>query len=210
MVIKINLKIFIFIAVFYFTKQINIYFCLMLFAFIHELGHLLAGVLVGFKPKSLTIMPLGISINFNIITINNINIKKLIIALAGPITNLLVILITYVLKTELYKITYQEIIYSNLLIFLFNLIPLYPLDGGRILKYGLHIKYGIKQSVILTNKISNIIIIVLTGVSLIATYYLQNIAIIFIQVYLWFIMLLENKKFKLKKRIFDLTENYLN
>ena len=63
--IKINLQIFIFILIFILTKQIEIYMYLMLFAFIHELGHLLVGVLLGLKPKSLKIMPFGISIIFN-------------------------------------------------------------------------------------------------------------------------------------------------
>ena len=66
MQIKINLKIFIFMIVFYFTKQIEIYGILMLFAFLHELGHLLAGILLGFKPESLKVNPLGLSINFKI------------------------------------------------------------------------------------------------------------------------------------------------
>ena len=29
----------------------------------------------------------------------------------------------------------QDAVYSNILILLFNLLPIYPLDGGRILKY---------------------------------------------------------------------------
>ena len=33
----------------------------------------------------------------------------------------------------------QDAVYSNILILLFNLLPIYPLDGGRILKYILHI-----------------------------------------------------------------------
>ena len=42
---RIDLKIFIFLIIFYFTRQIEIYSILMLFALIHELGHLLAGLL---------------------------------------------------------------------------------------------------------------------------------------------------------------------
>ena len=42
---RIDLKIFIFLIIFYFTKQIEIYAMIMLFALIHELGHLLACLL---------------------------------------------------------------------------------------------------------------------------------------------------------------------
>ena len=44
---RIDLKIFIFLVLFYFTKQIEIYALIMIFAIIHELGHLVAGILMG-------------------------------------------------------------------------------------------------------------------------------------------------------------------
>ena len=39
---RIDLKIFAFFILFYFTRQIEIYSMIMLFCIIHELGHLLA------------------------------------------------------------------------------------------------------------------------------------------------------------------------
>lgn len=60
MQIRINLRIFIFIILFYLTKQIKLYSMIMLFACIHELGHILAGVLLGLKPQKIEIMPLRI------------------------------------------------------------------------------------------------------------------------------------------------------
>ena len=68
--IKINLKIFLFAIIFYFTKQIHIYVLLMLFAFCHEMGHLLCGIILSLKPKSLKIMPMGLSIEFEIYSKN--------------------------------------------------------------------------------------------------------------------------------------------
>ena len=63
---RIDLKIFIFLIIFYFTKQIEIYAMIMLFALIHELGHLLAGILMGMKPEKIELMPFGVSISFKI------------------------------------------------------------------------------------------------------------------------------------------------
>lgn len=51
MQIRLNLKIFIFIILFIITRQIEIYGVLMLFAIIHELGHMVAGVLLRFQAK---------------------------------------------------------------------------------------------------------------------------------------------------------------
>ena len=38
----------------------------MLFAFIHEIGHLIIGILLGFKPMSINITPYGLQIEFKI------------------------------------------------------------------------------------------------------------------------------------------------
>lgn len=39
---RIDLKIFVFLVLFYFTRQIEIYSMIMLFCLIHELGHLIS------------------------------------------------------------------------------------------------------------------------------------------------------------------------
>ena len=99
---KIDLKIFLLIILFLCTNQIKIYGMMMLFAIIHELGHLIAGIILKMKPNQLKINPLGISIEFDIknrdynIKIQKANlleIKKIIVALAGPLTNFIIILI---------------------------------------------------------------------------------------------------------------------
>ena len=53
MQIKVDLKIFIAILIFLLTEQLNIYIVFMLFAIIHELGHVLTGIILGFKPKNI-------------------------------------------------------------------------------------------------------------------------------------------------------------
>lgn len=63
---RIDLKIFVFLIVFYFTKQIELYSTIMIFAIIHELGHLVSGLILGMKPEKIEIMPVGISISFKI------------------------------------------------------------------------------------------------------------------------------------------------
>ena len=150
---RIDLKIFIFLILFYFTKHIEIYALIMIFAIIHELGHLVAGILMGMKPEKIELMPFGLSVSFKININeynkkikkgNNLETKKILIALAGPLTNLIMILITYRLKIDIIKS--MLIIYTNFLIMIFNLLPIYPLDGGRILKGILHISFGKRKS----------------------------------------------------------------
>lgn len=206
---RIDLKIFIFLILFYFTKQIQIYAMIMIFAIIHELGHLLAGLLMGMKPEKIEIMPFGVSISFTInakeynkkIKKGNIlEIKKIIVALAGPITNFIIILIASNLKLDLIKS--MLIIYANFLIMIFNLLPIYPLDGGRILKGILHIIFGKRKSEKFINIISNITVIAITVISSILILYVHNISIFLIDMYLWYLVLKENSIYKKREEIY--------
>ena len=206
MQIKLNLQIFIFILVFFLTKQIEVYAILMLFAFIHELGHIIVGILLGLKPKTLKIMPFGLAVIFEDNGLRKeeykkVEIKKIIVALAGPFINLIIMFIGILLNEEL-------IIYSNLLITLFNLIPIYPLDGGRILKSIMRLKKEKREADKLINKTSNILVIIMTALSSVLIVYLKNFVIVFIIIYLWYIVIIENKRYKIKERVEKIVSNF--
>lgn len=197
--------------VFCLTRQIELYGVLMLFALLHELGHLFAGIFLGFKPESLSINPLGLSINFKIRIqdynekIKNGNIlalKKLVIAISGPAINFLLVILFSIFNLRIFGIKQEFLIYSNVLIGLFNLIPIYPLDGGRIIKNILHILTGLENTYNYTNLISNISIVILTVFSSIIIIYLKNISILFIILYLWGVVMRENRLYNQRLRIY--------
>ena len=210
--IRIDLKIFVFIVLFYLTKQIEIYAMLMIFALLHECGHLIAGLIMGFKPEKINVMPIGLAISFKI-PIENYNkkieksnilsIKKIIIALAGPIINILIALVVIFMSFGFNDVQRLNIIYANVIICIFNLLPIYPLDGGRILKQFIKIKKGVIDSLQYTYIIQNVLMIILTFTASIAIYYLENISILLIIMYLWILVLNENKKYSVRKRIYN-------
>ena len=163
------------------------------------------------KPKKIEIMPYGFSISFKLVTkdynkkikkANLLELKKIVVALSGPITNFLIIIVSIMCNND-FKIK-SLIIYSNLAIALFNLLPIYPLDGGRVLKGVLHIIFGGRISRIHTNRISNVVMIIITSIGSIAIYYFENIAIFIIIIILWSLRIKENKKFKMILNAYNL------
>lgn len=212
MSIKLDLKIFLFLFLFLLTSQFEIYIVLMIFAIIHELGHLIAGLMLKFKPEEIRLTPVGLRIQFKasdeeykIENAKSYTIKKAIIALAGPLTNLLIATITVVmaklnLSTQNMYI-YLLIVYANFLIAIFNLIPIYPMDGGRAVKEILKLVYGNKKAYKITYFLSKTVLILLTAVSSIAILYLKNIAILIIIAYLWYLEIAEIRKYNRRKKI---------
>lgn len=210
---RIDLKIFVFIILFYFTKQIETYAMVMSFAIIHELGHLLAGLTFGMKPEKMEIKPYGIRISFKLMPKdynikikkgNLLELKKMFVAIAGPLTNLLIMIICSNMQIDIF--TKLTIIYSNLLLIIFNILPIYPLDGGRILKGILHIIFGKQKAEKYINTISFTTIMLLTILGSITIYVAENIAIFLIIIFLWCMYIKQDLIYRRKNKIYNLLE----
>ena len=132
----------------------------------------------------------------------NLSFKKITIALAGPITNLIisfVCLITPIFNNE-------TVIYANILLAIFNLLPIYPLDGGRILQEVVKMRKGNQKSYEVTNLVAKTTVILLTIISSIAILYIHNFAIIIILLYLWYLVIQNEKYYKMKNNIYKQVE----
>ena len=218
MKLKIDFKIIFFALFFCITKQIRYYIIIMLFASIHECAHLITGLIMGFKVKKFQIMPVGLTLSFKddingynkkVLNGNILCLKKIIILFAGPAINLVIAIIFFYFELDISYISREEIIYSNLLIAIFNMLPIYPLDGGRIIKRILHIFCGLKKSIQFTLIISNITTIILNSILLFMIYLSQNLALAFILFYLTIIVIIENKRIKMKLKMYKILDKIL-
>jgi tetratricopeptide (TPR) repeat protein len=127
--------------------------------FLHEVGHALAAQLVGVEVKSIVIWILG--------GFTNLSRKadkpshNLAISAAGPLVNMLLgflcvlgyialsfLFLPFYRNTELYLWgqTFINLFFSlalvNLILIVFNLLPIYPLDGGNIMHSLMEIFFG--------------------------------------------------------------------
>lgn len=199
MKIKVDLKIFLIIILYILTKNIKVFAISFIFILLHELGHAITGVILGLKIKKININVFGLSIEFENYGKERLN-NKIIIDMAGPAINIITFIIAVIFKNE-------EIAYINILLAIINLLPIYPLDGGRIVKNLLLKSHNYKQVVGYTEKISKDTLIIITAISSIVILYIKNVGIFLVILYLWSIALKEWKKNQIIKRAFQAIQN---
>ena len=137
------------VCAFFLAGQMRQNFALaMLFSVLHEIGHILALVFFGRKPKNITFGFSGIRIETDCV---NLSYKQeSVVALCGPLVNL--IFIIFFLITDISKIA----LIINTGLFVVNMMPVKCLDGGRFI-YGLLSVFLEEKRVML---IMNILLIV--------------------------------------------------
>lgn len=131
---------------------------LILFSILHELGHLLSLKICGGNADSLTLSFYGLALKYSNTLSRN---KELIIIASGPMVNLL-----------LYLVLRDNI---NLALFVLNMLPIFPLDGGRLVML-----FSYKLSVAL----SRVFTILIFVVSIIMVVKYKSFSLLLISIYL--------------------------
>ena len=152
--ISINIHVTFFILLFLFlgagVKWLFVILGVFCFVTLHELSHSLVARRFGIEVKEITLLPIG-----GIASMTKMPEKpaeEFLISIAGPLLNVAVIVIFYF---PLYALVGPEVLHSffttgpsiatwqyvlvyiywiNLVLAGFNLIPAFPMDGGRILR----------------------------------------------------------------------------
>jgi Zn-dependent protease/CBS domain-containing protein len=111
---------------------------------LHELGHALAARQYGIRTLEIVMFPIGGVARLERMPKAR---QEFWIAIAGPLVNVLIAMALLVWLSRTGQLTpvemmrdptdanlAQRIAFGNMLLFLFNLLPAYPMDGGRILR----------------------------------------------------------------------------
>ncbi len=125
----------------HFLFILSIFACILL----HEFGHAFVGSRYGYKTKDIILLPIGGVARFE--KLPESPKQEFLISIAGPIVNFIIAFILYfvtrttsenILELDFTTINPQNFLILlfvfNLLLGLFNLIPAFPMDGGRIFR----------------------------------------------------------------------------
>ncbi|MFH5832717.1 site-2 protease family protein [Halalkalibaculum sp. DA384] len=142
----------------------SIGFVMVLFGCViaHELGHALTAARYGIGTRQITLLPIGGVASLESMPENPK--EELLVAVAGPAVNLVIALLLYLvvpvgdfisqdpaqLEETLSAINAGNFLFylfsANLMLVLFNIIPAFPMDGGRILRALLSMKMNRMQA----------------------------------------------------------------
>jgi Zn-dependent protease len=123
---------------------VGFFVCLFLCVLLHEYGHALAARQYGIATKDITLLPIGGLARLE--RMPDKPAQELVVALAGPVVNVVIaagLFAGLVLSGKWQPLTElgvvqgglaQRLMWVNLFLVGFNLLPAFPMDGGRVLR----------------------------------------------------------------------------
>ncbi len=174
------------------TENNNFMICALLPAAFHEFGHIFAMFLKKYKPHEINVRLFSVDIIDNSRIYRDYN-SDIFILFLGPLTNIFLGTIFFILYRVLNVSWFVSFSYGNLFLAFFNLLPIEPLDGGQILFNLLIRRIKLQKAEKLISLIS---VVFLFPVAILGFYVLltskYNFSLLFLSCYLMCILLLKS------------------
>jgi Zn-dependent protease len=164
-----------------FFADVLFYVALFGCVILHELGHSLAARRYGIGTRDITLYPIGGVARLE--RMPSRPAEELVVAVAGPAVNVViaVLLFPFTFLEGSIALLLTSMMWANIILVLFNMLPAFPMDGGRVLRAFLAMRHG---SVKATNTAAKVgkVMAVLFGVA--ALYFLHPMLLL-IAVFVW-------------------------
>lgn len=199
--LKIDFSFFLLLVLAILIDDIVIYFWHVLFVVLHEMSHFFMAKKLGYLPQKIHLTFFGASLEGEDDFLVEDELK---IILVGPVFNLCMIVTCYLMfwfEPESY-IFLHDVLIANWSIFMFNMLPIFPLDMGRFLLVLLNKKFERKVALEKTKRISLLFVFVLFSVFLISLYFEYNFTLGFVCVNLASLLMKSAKDTSYKRQLF--------
>lgn len=158
-------SLFIYALLFYFMfdKNIGYIAAVLLVLLVHEFGHFFAMKLYNYQNVKLFIIPLlGAYVSGKKQNVSQVQMS--VIILSGPLPGLFLGFVLYFLNRQMPNENVKMLANTFIFLNLFNLLPIYPLDGGRFLEnLFINNNYGIRLVFTVLSILVLLFIIIITG-----------------------------------------------
>ncbi len=135
------------------TKSQMTFFLSYGIVLIHELCHLLAALCLNVKVYAIIVMPFGMTVRLDPAVVQAPK-KEALIALAGPLSNAIMLLFGTVFLSTTPSLNNDLFLIINAAMLLLNLLPIPPLDGGRILRSAVVQNIGLMSAAKVIRRVS--------------------------------------------------------
>lgn len=132
--IRVDISTYVIVLLSFLAGYFEYTFLTIIIIIVHEMGHFLTGYFLKLKVKEISLFMFGGVTIFD--EDLNLNIfKELLVVVMGPVVQMLFYMIVYYLYTKGFVSvnTMKKVSTINLILLEFNLLPILPLDGAKIL-----------------------------------------------------------------------------
>lgn len=194
-----------------FGLQIALLTTLALFVCVvlHELGHSFTGMHFGMRVSRILLLPIGGIAQFD--ELPKDPRQELLITIAGPAVNAVLAIVLFSLRcvapalfsfegTHRLPLLLDAMLYANIAMLCLNLLPIFPMDGGRIFRALLAYKLPFLKATYWASIVGKVLACIAAAASMISSYVNGDPDLLLPAVLFLFILRVNHQEYKMVQR----------